>query len=97
MNPRHKNGEEYVQFLLFAAGYRSKKWDERVGQAFFNILNMEFPEIANKIRSSHLDPFFHDSVADDVVAEVVRLYNEMLYYSKLPTAPVQIVEKYEHE
>lgn len=78
MEPRFATGKEYIAFLLPAAGYRSQRQMERLGQAFFNILYLEHPDIADAIRGTALDPFHYDEVNDLVIAEVASLYNERL-------------------
>jgi hypothetical protein len=78
MEPRFSTGEEYLAFLLPAAGYRAQRQMERLGQAFFNIMHLEHPDIANAIRGTKLDPFHYDEINDLVCSEVVRLYNEKL-------------------
>jgi len=39
---------------------------QRYGQVYFNLLDSHRPDIAEKIRSTKLDPFFHDEVKKEI-------------------------------
>jgi len=41
--------------------------DIRYGQHWFNVLNAIRPDLANLLRMSPLDPFFHETVSDEAV------------------------------
>lgn len=44
--------------------------DIRYGQMYFNLLYSERPDISEKIRSSRLDPFYHEQVKGETHAFV---------------------------
>ena len=44
----------------------------REGQSFFNFLAEVRPELAKRMRSTCVDPFFHDKVTADTWGWVVR-------------------------
>lgn len=48
--------------------------DLRLGQVYFNALEMVRPDIANHIRSTRLDPFHRDVVSEATETEVARLW-----------------------
>jgi hypothetical protein len=69
------SGHEYVQSLLLAAEHRTKTHYERLGQAFFNVLVSEHPEIANAIVATEFDPYYSKEVNNSITEKVARLYD----------------------
>lgn len=47
----------YAEFEV-AARKRYEKTGERYGQAFFNVLCQERPDLSERIRGGNLDPFY---------------------------------------
>jgi hypothetical protein len=55
----------------FLVGYQVKRnpaW--RLGQAYFNVLNVIAPDLANEIRGTDLDPFYKEK--DDGIQELIE-------------------------
>lgn len=48
------------EFYTFWGEYAAGNPHQRSGQALFNALNWERPNLANKIRGTNLDPFHRD-------------------------------------
>lgn len=48
------------EFYVFWGEYQAGNPHQRQGQALFNALHWERPNLANKIRGTHLDPFHRD-------------------------------------
>jgi len=69
-------GADKVKIILDGSSLRAEKLSERVGQAFFNILYVNYPEVADSIRGSEYDPFHLDSVSDATQDKVAELINE---------------------
>jgi hypothetical protein len=69
-------GVDKVETILGGSGFRAEKMSERIGQAFFNILHINYPEIANSIRGTEYDPFHFDSVSKATRDKVAELINE---------------------
>lgn len=44
----------------------------RIGQALFNALCVSWPELAEKVRGSEVDPFYDDTRIDAFIAFVAR-------------------------
>lgn len=74
----YPTGQDYLNFLLPAAGRRKVRHFERYGQAFFNVLHLGYPSIANAIRSTPYDPFFSETVREETMQRVVELYDQMV-------------------
>jgi hypothetical protein len=77
MAPDYSTGREYVEFVLSAARRRQERHDERLGQAFFNVIHLGYPGIANSIRSTPFDPFFRDEVKQETLDKVASLFDEV--------------------
>lgn len=69
-------GAERVQAILSGASQRAEKLSERVGQAFFNILHVNHPDVADSIRATEYDPFHSESVSEATQDRVAELLNE---------------------
>lgn len=52
---------DFDNFVAFAAEYTHEYKDQRAGQAFFNALYEKRPDLANKIHTTELDPFYNDA------------------------------------
>jgi hypothetical protein len=52
-----------IETTQFFGGHRREM---RFGQAVFNILNKHRPDISSQLMDSPLDPFYKDSVSDEV-------------------------------
>lgn len=74
----YPTGQDYLNFLLPAAERRKVRHSERSGQAFFNVLRLGYPSIANAIRSTPHDPFFSETVREETMQRVVELYDQMV-------------------
>lgn len=74
----YTTGQDYINFLLPAAERRKLRHDERLGQAFFNIIHIGYPQIANAIRSTPYDPFFREYVSMETMQRVIELYDQMV-------------------
>lgn len=74
----YATGQDYINFLLPAAGRRKIRHAERYGQAFFNVLHLGYPSIANAIRSTPYDPFFSEEVTEATMKRVAELYDQMI-------------------
>lgn len=46
----------------------------RAGQVFFTLLYDERPDVADSIRGSEFDPFYHDEVSDEILEKVELLW-----------------------
>ncbi|NCW78538.1 MAG: hypothetical protein EBV64_11400 [Oxalobacteraceae bacterium] len=77
MEFNYASGNDYLLFLVTAAERRKIRHMERYGQAFFNVLHLEYPAIANAIRSTPYDPFFKEDVSPETMQRVLALYEEM--------------------
>lgn len=73
----YASGNDYLLFLVEAAQRRQIRHGERYGQAFFNVLHLGYPAIADAIRSTPYDPFFKQDVSPDTMRRVLELYEEM--------------------
>lgn len=73
----YASGNDYLLFLTEAAQRRQIRHGERYGQAFFNVLYLGYPAIANAIRSTPNDPFFKEDVSLETMQRVLALYEEM--------------------
>lgn len=57
----------FSEFAMLATQhYAENKQTLRFGQAVFNVLVKARPDIANQLRGRALDPYFKDSVPDEV-------------------------------
>ena len=57
----------YTDFIVASTQhYGQNRRDLRFGQAVFNVLASTRPDIAEELRGSTLDPFYKDSVSDEV-------------------------------
>ena len=57
----------YGQFVLACLEYhRQGADDQRLGQAVYNFLSLVRPDIASQIRGTPLDPFYRDTLTDEV-------------------------------
>ncbi|MGA1753162.1 MAG: hypothetical protein ACO395_07375 [Pontimonas sp.] len=57
----------YSEFIITATNhYGDNRRDLRFGQAVFNVLDIVRPDIANSLRGNRIDPFFKESVSDEV-------------------------------
>lgn len=63
--------EVYKEFYL-----TPRPAELREGQAAFNFVEEKFPDIANQLRGTDLDPFYVDSRLGGFWHEVQRLYYE---------------------
>lgn len=69
-------GASKVQIILDGSAVRAEKLSERIGQAFFNILHVNYPEVADSIKGSEHDPFYLDLVSEATQDRVAELINE---------------------
>jgi hypothetical protein len=46
----------------------------RAGQVFFNLLAERRPDVADSIRGSEFDPFYHEDVSDETMQKVELLW-----------------------
>ncbi len=68
----------YVEFAINAVQYfADNSKDQRFGQAVYNYLHAVRPDIADRICDTPLDPFHQTFVADEVWAEIRRLWEEV--------------------
>lgn len=49
--------DNYVNYLHGAAYYRANNSDQRIGQAYYNYLRIEYPELEEEIYNTHFDCF----------------------------------------
>ena len=57
----------YADFIIASTQhYGENRRDLRFGQAVFNVLATVRPDIAEELRGSKLDPFYKESVSDEV-------------------------------
>lgn len=70
------SGASKVQIILDGSSLRAEKLSERIGQAFFNILHVNYPEVADSIRGTDYDPFNMESVSQASQDRVAFLINE---------------------
>lgn len=78
MDLTYPTGKDYINFLVPAAERRTVRHVERFGQAFFNVLHLGTPAIANAIRSTPYDPFFNNYVTEETKQRVIELYDQMI-------------------
>lgn len=50
----------YVQWIQVAQTYWNMYPSQRKGQAFFNSLCLNRPDLSEKVRATDLDPFYQD-------------------------------------
>lgn len=48
----------------------------RIGQSYFNTLNMYRPELAGRVRGSAIDPFYAESPIDQRIMAFVEFVSE---------------------
>jgi len=64
----------FAEYVLFAEDYLEQNPEQRKGQAYFNALWFTYPDLADKVRGSHRDPFYNDDrmpeFLDFVLAEL---------------------------
>lgn len=58
------------EFLVKVREYMHFNPEQRFGQACFNVLYIEEPEVADMIRTTEFDPFYLDSRVDAFLREV---------------------------
>lgn len=51
----------FSQYMCLVAAELVKQPDWRVGQAFYNILRAQRPDLAEKVDATDLDPYYEDS------------------------------------
>lgn len=52
----------YEEYLSRALSRRALNPTERLGQAYFNVLDDVRPDLADQIRATQLDPFYNDGL-----------------------------------
>lgn len=62
-----KINSEQLNEVLNLAHLDNKKFDLRYGQSFFNALCKLYPECAESIRGTDVDPFYNDSKLDECI------------------------------
>lgn len=60
----------YEQYLAMVAGCRALYPDQRAGQAHFNVLSEEYPDIADQMST---DPFYDDARLPAFLVQVESL------------------------
>jgi phage tail tape-measure protein len=63
--------------LLARMRKRHAQSDERLGQAYFNVLYAAEPELADMVRATDADPFYADSLKDE---RVEKFFDEIHPY-----------------
>ena len=75
-NPGNKMTQR--QYNLFLDRAREYKNDHgkavRMGQSYFNVLFMYWPDAANAIRGTHFDPFYDDGIIDKFLDHLYTNY-----------------------
>ena len=57
----------YTDFIIVSTKYYGEnRHDLRFGQAVYNVLATVRPDIAEQLRGNKLDPFYKESVSDEV-------------------------------
>jgi hypothetical protein len=67
----------YQGYLIGVARYMAtwkRSYPRRIGQSFFNVLDIMYPEIAAKIRGTLYDPFYDDDRIGDFLAHLFINY-----------------------
>jgi hypothetical protein len=59
----------FIEYLT-AVQERQERTGERLGQAYFNVLTYVRPDLADKIRGGHLDPFYRDKLINEFLNAV---------------------------
>jgi hypothetical protein len=54
--------KSFAQFMFDCGTFYQTKDEQRVGQYFFNQLVNVHPELAEKVRTSSVDPFYNDKL-----------------------------------
>lgn len=72
--------EQFGKLLRSMTDYRDDHQEQRQGQAYFNALYQEYPEIADRIRTTPADPFYRD--------ERIELFLTTLYAMDLPETTI---------
>lgn len=67
---------EFQKYLDYVDAYGRKYPEQRSGQVYFNSLHLYDFELANAIRSTHLDPFYNDYVITNFLEYVEKHYSE---------------------
>jgi hypothetical protein len=64
----------YATYLERSARRKVAHESERMGQAYFNQLAEDYPEIASRIRGTEVDPFYDDKRISAFLATLVEYY-----------------------
>jgi hypothetical protein len=68
------NYNEFISGVMAQAETLKKENEWRYGQAFFNVLFEERPDIAQAIHGSSLDPFFKHIISMETLEKIQELY-----------------------
>ena len=71
---RYLNYNDFIAAVSTRADYARQEHDWRYGQAFFNVLLEETPEIANELRATKLDPFHKNAIEAETYQRIRELY-----------------------
>ena len=71
---RYLNYNDFIAAVSTRADYARQQHDWRYGQAFFNVLLEETPEIANELRATKLDPFYKNAIEAETYQRIRELY-----------------------
>lgn len=68
------NYNEFISGVMAQAETLKKEHGWRYGQAFFNVLFEERPDIAQAIHGSSLDPFFKHIISIETLEKIQEMY-----------------------
>lgn len=61
-----------ITLIHSVSEYAQEHPEQRWGQAAFNYVYLTWPKIANDLRATRLDPFYHDHRVGKFVEEVIK-------------------------
>lgn len=65
------DGPTFTQYLIQVSKTLNEETHWRLGQTYFNVLYEMRPDIADKVRTTALDPYYSDSNIDDFLEWVI--------------------------
>lgn len=63
--------EQIEDVMILAKNNKKLHNEQRWGQAFFNALNILYPDAANSVRATKYDPFYSNAVVEKCIKFLV--------------------------